>query len=62
MDRDTNEPAVILRDGLTGQVRGLLRNLAQSLRTLADAVAGLGIGPNVDVLLSRAIPHHGREL
>ena len=61
MDRDTNEPAVILRDRQTGQVRGLLRDLPQSVRTLADAAAGLGIGPNVDVLFSRGIPHHEPE-
>ena len=61
MDRDTNEPAVILRDRMSGQVRGLLRDLPQSVGTLADAVAGLGVGPDVDVLFSRGIPDGGRE-
>ncbi|WP_428275667.1 hypothetical protein [Candidatus Palauibacter sp.] len=61
MDRDTNEPAVILRDRLSGQVRGLLRDLPQSIRTLADAVTGLGVGPDVDVLFSRGIPPSDRE-
>ncbi len=61
MDRDTNEPAVILRDRLSGQVRGLLRDLPQSVRTLADAVTGLGVGPDVEVLFSRGIPHIDRE-
>ncbi len=61
MDRDTNEPAVILRDRLSGQVRGLLRDLPQSIRTLADAVTGLGVGPDVDVLFSHGIPHSDRE-
>ncbi|MCY3600947.1 MAG: hypothetical protein OXN85_13355, partial [Gemmatimonadetes bacterium] len=61
VDRDTNEPAVILRDRLNGQVRAVLRDLPQSVRTLADAVAGLGVGPSVDVLFSRGIPDSGRE-
>ncbi|MYE34674.1 MAG: hypothetical protein F4X23_07465 [Gemmatimonadales bacterium] len=61
VDRDTNEPAVILRDRLNGQVRAVLRDLPQSVQTLADAVAGLGVGPNVDVLFSRGLPDSGRE-
>ncbi|MXX68811.1 MAG: hypothetical protein F4Y74_07610 [Gemmatimonadales bacterium] len=61
MDRDTNEPAVILRDRHNGQVRAVLRDLPRSARTLADAVAGLGVGPNVDVLFSRGIPDGGRR-
>ncbi|MDE2982713.1 MAG: hypothetical protein OXU74_16100 [Gemmatimonadota bacterium] len=61
MDRNTNEPAVILRDRLSGRVRGLLRDLPQSVRTLADAVTGLGVGPDVDVLFSRGIPHNDPE-
>ncbi len=56
MDRDTNEPAIILRDRVSGQVRGLLRDLPRSVRTLADAVTGLGVAPNMDVLFSRGIP------
>lgn len=61
MDRDTNEPAVILRDRMSGQVRGLLRDLPQSVRTLADAVTELGVGPDVDVLFSRGIPPSDRK-
>lgn len=61
MDGDTNEPAVILRDRLNGQVRAVLRDLPQSVQTLADAVAGLGVGPSVDVLFSRGLPDSGRE-
>ena len=41
--------------------RGLLRDLPGSVRTLADAVAELGAGPNVEVLFSRGIPDVDRE-
>ena len=56
LDGDTDRPAVILRDRVSGRVRGLLRDLPGSVRTLAEAVAELGAGPNVEVLFSRGIP------
>ena len=56
LDGDTNRPVVILRDRVSGRVRGLLRDLPGSVRTLAEAVAELGAGPNVEVLFSRGIP------
>ena len=57
MDRNTDRPAVVLRDRASGRVRGLLRDLPQSVRTLADAVAGLDVGPDVKILFSRGLPH-----
>ena len=61
LDGDTDRPAVILRDRVSGRVRGLLRNLPGSVRTLAEAVGELDAGPNVEVLFSRGIPDVDRE-
>ncbi len=53
LDRDTDRPMAILRDG-TGQVRGILRNPVAGF-TASDGGA-LMSEPGIEVLLSRGIP------
>ena len=50
LDRDTDQPMTILRNSLTGQVRGILRDLPES------ALGRAGREPNLQVLFSRGIP------
>ena len=56
LDADSDLPALILRNPLTGQVRGILRDLRGSAPTLAEAVAALSPEPGLEVLFSRGIP------
>ena len=50
LDRDTDQPMTILRNSLTGQVRGILRDLPES------ALGRAALEPNLRVLFSRGIP------
>ena len=56
LDRSTNRPMAILRDPVSGQVRGFLRDLPPATLTRADAVAAVSPEPGLDVLFSRGIP------
>ncbi|WP_419163525.1 leucine-rich repeat domain-containing protein [Candidatus Palauibacter sp.] len=56
LDRNTDRPMAILRNPLTGQIRGILRDLSPSGLTQARAAADLAPGPRLDVLTSRGIP------
>ena len=50
LDGDSDQPMTILRDSLTGQVRGILRDLSES------AMGRAAREPNLRVLFSRGIP------
>ena len=52
---DSDFPMVILRNPRTGQVRGILRDLAPAAQVAMDAVGQAG-GPGLEVLFSRGIP------
>ncbi len=56
LDADSDLPAVILRDPLSGRVRGILRDLGGSASTLVDTVAARSPEPGLEVLFSRSIP------
>ena len=56
IDADGDRATVILRDSRTGQVRGVLRDLPDTIATPADAVNALSPTPGVEVFLSRGIP------
>ena len=53
---DSDRAMVILRDARTGQVRGILRDLPDTIVTAADAVDALSPAAGVEVLFSRGIP------
>ena len=55
LDGDSDTPMTILRDPVTGRVRGFLRDLPGSAQAAADAVGG-GAGRELDMLFSRGIP------
>ena len=54
LDDDSHLPMAILRDPLTGQVRGILRDPPRANEAAADAVGGRARG--LEVLFSRGIP------
>ena len=54
LDTDSNHPMAILRDPVTGQVRGFLRGPPQEIHAAVDAAGGAVQG--LEVLLSRGIP------
>ena len=56
MDGESDLPAAILRHSQTGQVRGIFRAPAGTATTLAEAVAGLSLEPDLEVLFSPGIP------
>ena len=56
LDADSDLPAVILRDPLSGRVRGILRDLGGSASTLVDTVAARSPEPGLEVLFSSGIP------
>ena len=55
LDGDSDHSMAILRDPLTGQVRGILRDAPAAIETAADAVGGVA-GQGLEVLFSRGIP------
>ena len=55
LDGDTDNPMAILRDPVTGQVRGFLRDLPPQTQAAMDA-AERAIEPGLQVLFSRGIP------
>ncbi len=55
LNGESNRAMAILRDPLTGQVRGFLRDLPAAARVAAD-LAGRTAGPGLDMLLSSGIP------
>ena len=55
LDGDDNRPMAILRNPITGQVRGFLRDLPQADQAAMDAARGAA-GPDLQVLFSRGIP------
>ena len=55
LDGDTDQPMAILRDPVTGQVRGFLRDLPLESQAAMDA-AGRAVEPGLQVLFSRGIP------
>ena len=55
LDKETDRPAAIVRDRLTGQVRAVLRNLPAHDDAWA-ILAALAAEPSLDVLTSRGIP------
>ncbi len=55
LNGESNRAMAILRDPLTGQVRGFLRDLPAAARVAAD-LAGRTAGPGLDMLFSRGIP------
>ena len=62
LDRYTDAPVTILRDPLTGQVRGILDGRPQLPAVSADAAGtGAGASREFEVLFSRGIPAIGNE-
>ena len=57
LDGGSDIPMAIVRDPLTGQVRGILRDPPAANEAAADAVGGRA--PGLDVLFSRGIPGGG---
>ncbi len=55
LNGESNRSMAILRDPLTGQVRGFLRDLPAAPQAAAD-LAGRTAGPGLDMLFSRGIP------
>ena len=60
LDGDTDRPMAILRDPVTGRVRGFLRDVADPAAVQAAAAsvdaAGPGAGPGLEVAFSRGLP------
>ena len=56
LDGETDRPAAILRDPRTGTVRGILRDLAPTAGTRADAAASVSPEPGLEILFSRGLP------
>ena len=56
LDGGSDRPLSILFDRRTGRVRGILRDLLEDPRALADAAEGLASGNSLQVLFSRGIP------
>ncbi|WP_420635433.1 hypothetical protein [Candidatus Palauibacter sp.] len=56
LDRNTDRPMAILRNPLTGQIRGILRDLSPTVLAQVRAAVDLASGPGLDVLTSRGIP------
>ena len=54
LDGDSDMPMAILRDPVTGQVRGFLRDL-EGAQAAMD-VAGRTVEPGLEVLFSRGLP------
>ena len=59
LNGDTDRPMVILRNPVTGQVRGFLRDLPVEPQAAMDA-AGRAVEPGLQVLFSRGIPDPGK--
>ena len=55
LDADDNRPMAILRNPVTGQVRGFLSDLPQANQAAMDAARRVA-GPGLEVLFSRGIP------
>ena len=55
LDANSDRPMAILRDPVSGQVRGFLHDLPQAAQAAMDA-AGQAAGSGLQVLLSRGIP------
>ncbi|WP_420636426.1 leucine-rich repeat domain-containing protein [Candidatus Palauibacter sp.] len=55
LDGETDLPVVILRDRDTGEVRGILRDMAPA-DLARGAAAGVSLEPGLEVLFSRGIP------
>ena len=58
LDANSDRPMSILRDPLTGQIRGFLRDLPQAAQAAMD-VPGQAAEPVLEVLFSRGIPDAG---
>ena len=56
LDGETDRPMTILRDSSTGQVRGILRDLAGPHGAQADAAGASGAEQGLETLFSRGIP------
>ena len=54
LDGDSDMPMAILRDPVTGEVRGFLRDIPLATEAAADAVGARA--PGLEVLFSRGIP------
>ena len=59
LDGDSDLSVAILRDPRTGQVRGILRDLPETVVTQADAVAAVSPRRGIEVHFSRGIPDDG---
>ena len=56
LDEETDRPVTILRDTGTGEIRGILRDLADGDGSGDDTVSALTLEPGLEVLTSRGIP------
>ena len=56
VDGETDRPMTILRDRITGQVRGFLRDLSAGADRRRAGMAELLAKPGLDVLFTRGIP------
>ena len=56
LDGETDRPVAIVRDPVTGRVRGVLRHLP---RDAGNPLGAVTVEPGLAVLLSRGIPHPG---
>ena len=56
LDSRTHRPSALVRNAATGQVRAILLDLPQDVRSHQDASALLGIGPAFNVRFSQGVP------
>lgn len=56
LDENAGQPLAVLRDSRTGHVRGILRDLPESIGTQAVALDALATGSGLELLFSRGVP------
>ena len=56
LNGESDLPTAILRDPVSGQIRGILRDLPPAVATQADADTAVAREPGTEVLFSRGIP------
>ena len=56
LNEESDLPMAILRDPVSGQIRGILRDLPPTIATQADAETAIRREPGTEVLFSRGIP------
>lgn len=56
LDQHSDLSLAMLRHPVTGEIRGILRDLPEGVRTHADAVAALSPDPGLELLFSQGIP------